>query len=246
MEHLLIALQFLTILPFKIRTEIKDENYAKALIYFPIVGIIIGAILSIVSLCYLFLPMPVVGMVILIVSTFITGALHLDGFADTCDGFYGSKPKEEILKIMRDPRCGVMGVVGIILLLFLKFSLIISIPRGVLWQSLVLMCCFSRWAQAIGCLLPYSRNEGKARVFIKYARKKDIVIAGLLTILASGALFGLKGIAIFFISLIPALLFIRYAKAKIDGMTGDTIGAVNEITEASTLFSILILGVLWT
>jgi adenosylcobinamide-GDP ribazoletransferase len=245
MKYLLIALQFLTVLPFKIRTDIKKEDCARSLIYFPMVGIIIGAILSIVSVGYLFLPMPVVGVVILIASAFITGALHLDGFADTCDGFYGSKPKEEILEIMRDPRIGVMGVVGIILLLLLKFSLIVSIPRGVLWQSLVVMCCFSRWAQTIGCLMPYARNEGKAWVFIKYARKKDIVIAGLLTILVSGALFGLKGIAIFFTSLIPVLLFIRYAKARIGGMTGDTLGAVNEITEASTLFSILILGLIW-
>lgn len=246
MKHLLIALQFLTVLPFKSHIEIKDEDYARSLIYFPLIGIIIGAILSIVSLCYLFLPMPIVGVVILIVSTFFTGVLHLDGFADTCDGFYGLRPKEEILKIMRDPRIGGMGVVGITLLLLLKFSIIISIPRDALWQSLVLMCCFSRWTQATGCLLPYARNEGAAGAFIKHARKKDIVIAGLFTIFVSCALFGLKGIAIFFISLIPTLLFIRYAKAKIGGMTGDTIGAVNEIAEISVLFSILMLGSIWT
>ena len=93
--------------------------------------------------------------------------------------------------------------------------------------------------------MPYARNEGKAGVFIKYARKKDIVIAGLFTILVSCALFSLKGIVIFFTSLIPVLLFIRYAKARIGGMTGDTIGAVNEIAEASVLFSILTLGPVW-
>lgn len=245
MKHLLIAFQFLTILPFKIRAEIKNEDYAKSLIYFPVIGIIIGAILLIVSLCYLFLPMMVVGVFVLIVSALVTGALHLDGFSDTCDAFYGSKPKEEILKIMHDPRCGVMGTVGVTLLLLLKFSLLISIPRGLLWQSLLAMCCFSRWAQTTGCLLPYSRNEGKAGAFIKYARKKDIVIGGLFTILVSGALFGLKGIAIFFVSFIPALVFIRYAKVKIGGMTGDTIGAVNEIAEVSVLLSILIINLLW-
>jgi adenosylcobinamide-GDP ribazoletransferase len=189
--------------------------------------------------------MSVVGVVILIVSAFITGALHLDGFADTCDGFYGSKSKEEILEIMRDPRIGVMGVVGITLLLLLKFSLIISIPRDALWRSLVLACCFSRWAQATSCLMPYAHKGGKAGIFIRYARKKDIVIAGLFTMLVSGTLFGLRGIVIFFTSLIPTLLFIRYAKAKIGGMTGDTIGAVNEIAEANALLFILTLGSIW-
>lgn len=245
MKYLLIALQFLTILPFKIYAEIKDEDYARSLIYFPVVGMVIGAVLSIISLFYLFLPVQVTGAILLIVSAFITGALHLDGFVDTCDGFYGSKPKEEILKIMRDPRCGVMGSVGVTLLLLLKFSLFINIPRGVLWQSIMVMCCFSRWAQATGCLLPYARDEGKAGLFIKYARKKDIVIGALFTIFVSCALFGLKGITIFLTSLIPVLLFIRYSEVKIGGMTGDTIGAVNEIAEGAVLFSILVLGSIW-
>lgn len=246
MKHLLIAFQFLTVLPLKICIEIKGEDYGKSLVYFPIVGMTIGATLSAISLCCGFLPVPVLAAIVLIFSAFLTGALHLDGFADTCDGFYGSKLKEEILEIMRDPRIGVMGVVGITLLLLLKFSLIITIPRDALWRSLALMCCFSRWTQATGCLLPYARNEGKAGVFIKYARKKDIVIAGLFTIFVSWALFGLKGIVIFFTSLIPALIFIRYAKARIGGMTGDTIGALNEIAEVSVLFSIVTLGSVWT
>lgn len=245
MKRLLIAFQFLTALPFKIRSEIKEEDYARSLVYFPIVGMTIGATLSAILLCCGFLPVPVLGVIVLIFSAFLTGALHLDGFADTCDGFYGSKPKEEILEIMRDPRIGVMGVVGVTLLLLLKFSLIISLPRDVLWRSLIMICCFARWAQTVGCLVPYARNEGKAGLFIKYARKKDIIIGGIFTIIVFSALFGLKGIIIFFISLIPALLFIRYVKVRIGGMTGDTIGAVSEITEISALFSILTVGSIW-
>ena len=245
MKHLLIAFQFLTVLPLKICIEIKGEDYGKSLVYFPIVGMTIGVALSAISLCCGFLPVPVLAATVLIFSAFLTGMLHLDGFADTCDGFYGSKPKEEILEIMRDPRIGVMGVVGITLLLLLKFSLIISIPKDVLWRSLITMCCLARWTQATGCLLPYARNEGKAGLFIKYARKKDIIIGGVFTIIVFSALFGLKGIIIFFSSLIPALIFICHAKSKIGGMTGDTIGAVSEITEVSTLFSILIVGSVW-
>jgi adenosylcobinamide-GDP ribazoletransferase len=245
MKNLLIALNFLTILPFKIHTGIKSEDYAGSLIYFPVAGMIIGAVLSIVSLLYLFLPAAVVAVFVLIVSVFITGALHLDGFSDTCDAFYGQKPKEEILKIMRDPRCGAMGAIGVTLLLLLKFSLLISIPQRVLLRSLVVMCCFSRWSQTICCLMPYSRSEGKAEAFIKYARKKDIIIAGLFTILISFALLGFKGIGVFFVSIIPVLLFIRYSRIKIGGMTGDTIGAVNEIAEVSVLFSILIISLIW-
>lgn len=245
MKRLLMAFQFLTVLPFKIRSEIKEKDYAGSLVYFPIVGMAIGVMLWAVSLCCGFLPVPVFGAIVLIFSALLTGVLHLDGFADTCDGFYGSRTREEVLRIMRDSRIGVMGVVGLILLLLLKFSLIVGIPRNILWRSLITMCCLARWTQAAGCLLPYARNEGKAGLFIKYARKKDIIAGGVFTIIVFSALFGLKGIIIFFSSLIPALIFICRAKSKIGGMTGDTIGAVSEITEVSTLFSILTVGSVW-
>ncbi|MDI6758117.1 MAG: adenosylcobinamide-GDP ribazoletransferase [Candidatus Omnitrophota bacterium] len=242
MKYLLIAFQFLTILSFRAAGEIKDKDYGKSLAYFPVVGMVIGIILSAIALRCGFLPKQVLAAVVLIFSVFFTGALHLDGFADTCDGFYGVRPKEEILRIMRDARAGVMAVIGVALLLLLKFSLISSMPKNILWRSLIMMCCLSRWAQAGSCLLPYSRNEGKAELFIKYARKKDIIIGGVFAIIVSCVLFGLKGALIFFVSLVPALLFIRCAKSKINGMTGDTIGAINEITEASALFSVFILG----
>lgn len=246
MKYLLLALQFLTVLPVKFHAPIKDEDYAKSLICFPVIGIVIGSILSVIALSCMFLPAAVMGIIVLIVSTLITGALHLDGFADTCDGFYGTRPKEEILKIMRDPKIGVMGAIGIALVLLLKFSLITGISKNALWRSLILMGCFSRWSQTLSCLLDYARNEGKARLFIKYARKRDIIIASLFTVFVCCVLFGLSGMAIFFSSLIPVVTFVLYAKAKIGGVTGDTIGAVNEIAEISALFFILIWDSIWT
>ncbi|MCM8773823.1 MAG: adenosylcobinamide-GDP ribazoletransferase [Candidatus Omnitrophica bacterium] len=242
MNYFLIALKFLTTLNFKLSKEIKEKDYGRSLLYFPFVGILIGGILSVISLIFNFLPQTVLVAIILLTSAIITGALHLDGFADTCDGFYGSKSKEEILRIMHDSRIGVMAAVGLFLLLLLKFSLIISLPKYILWRALIMICCFSRWVQTLGCLVSYAGNEGKAKFFIKYARKKDVVLSGIFTIFFSFILFGLKGIVIFLFSSLPALLFIHYAKFKIGGMTGDTIGAVNEISELSNLLFILI----WT
>jgi adenosylcobinamide-GDP ribazoletransferase len=245
MKQMFIAFQFLTILPFRIQAAIREEDYARSLAYFPIVGMFIGSILSAVSLCSGFLPIPVTAVIILAVSACITGALHLDGFADTCDGFYGSRPREEILRIMRDPSCGAMGLVGLMLLLLFKFSLIISIPKETLWRVFIPMCCFSRWAQSMCCFLPYARTEGKAAFFIKHIRRQDIMIGGSFTLMICLVLFGIKGIALSLISVIPVLLFIRYSKAKIGGVTGDTLGAVNEIAESAMLFSIIALGPIW-
>ncbi|MHC4593839.1 MAG: adenosylcobinamide-GDP ribazoletransferase, partial [Planctomycetota bacterium] len=139
MKQFLIALQFLTILPINIRSEVNEKDFGNSLLYFPVVGILIGLVLCTAAFLFSVLPNLVVGVIILIISIVITGAIHLDGFADTCDGFYGSKPKDKILEIMRDSRVGTMGVVGVVCLLLLKFTLIVSIPREMLWKVLIMM-----------------------------------------------------------------------------------------------------------
>ena len=245
MKEILIALQFLTILPIKIKSEIKEEDFGRSLFYFPLAGVLIGLALAAVAVFLRFLPDLVTAACLLIVSIFITGGIHLDGFADTCDGFYGAKPKEEILRIMRDSHIGVMGAVGVTLLLLLKFVLFSSIPKDFLWKALIMMCCFARWVQAAGCLLPYARTEGKAAAFIKYARKANVITGGVFVLLIFSGLSGLKGVAIFFSSLVIPALFIYYVRHRISGMTGDTLGAASEIAEVSTLFSALIFGLIW-
>jgi len=245
MKAFLIALQFLTILPIKITPGIKEEDFGKSLVYFPVIGFFIGAVLSLLAFLFGFLPNQVSAVLILTASFVISGGIHLDGFADTCDGFYGAKPKEEILGIMRDSHIGVMGAVGMTLLLLLKFALFSSIPKDFLWKALIMMCCFARWVQAAGCLLPYARTEGKAAAFIKYARKADAITGGVFALLIFSGLSGLKGVAIFFSSLVIPVLFIYYVRHRISGMTGDTLGAASEIAEVSTLFSALIFGLIW-
>ena len=244
MKRFLIDLQFLTLLPIKIKSEIKEDDFGRSLLYFPIIGLLIGILLSLILFLFSFLPNSVLSAVILIVAITVTGGIHLDGFADTCDGFYGDKPKEKILEIMRDSRIGVMGVIGIVTLLLLKFTLIVSIPRDFLWRSLILMATFSRWSQGLACLVSkYARSEGKAKFFIEYANRKDIIAGSLFTVALFLLMAKLKGILIFALALLCLLLFIRYIKRKIGGMTGDTIGATSEIAEALILFFVLILGI---
>lgn len=242
MKKFLIALQFLTILPIKIKSEIVEKDYGKSLLYFPIIGMLIGFALVITAFLTSFLPNLVKGMFILIISIIITGGVHLDGFADTCDGFYGSKPKEKILEIMRNSRIGVMGVIGIVSLLLLKFTLIVSIPKNALWKSLIIMTVFARWSQVLACYISnYVRREGKAKYFIEYASKNEVLIGGLFTLGLFLLSVQLKGLILFFISTLLVFLSLYYIKRKIGGMTGDTIGATNEIAEISILLFYLFL-----
>lgn len=237
MKRFLIALQFLTILPVKIKSEIKEIDFGKALLYFPIVGLLIGFLLAGAAFFLGFATDLFKGACVLILSIIITGGIHLDGFADTCDGFYGAKTKEEILKIMRDSRIGAMGVIGIVSLLLLKFTLIISIPRGFLLKSLIMMAVFGRWSQLLSCYTSkYAREEGKAKYFIEYANRKDFIIGSFITFVLFLLIAKQTGMWIFILALLSTLLFIQYVKRKIGGMTGDTIGAINEVEEVAILF----------
>lgn len=241
MKKFFIALQFLTILPIKITSRIKNADFGKSLIYFPVIGTLIGVFLTACLFLFSFLPDIVISILILIILSIITGGIHLDGFADTCDGFCGSKSKERILEIMRDSRIGVMGVIGLVNLLILKFSLILSIPEQVLPKSLILMTTFSRWSQVLSCYTSrYARKEGKAKYFIEYDSKWEFLAGSIFTIVIFLFLMQLKGMIILVISTIVILLAINYVKNKIDGMTGDTIGAISEVAEISILFFTLL------
>ncbi len=243
MKQFLIALQFLTILPVKINSAIKEEDFGKSLIYFPLVGTIIGTFLAITLLIFTTLPYLVTSALISGVNILVTGGIHLDGFIDSCDGLYGQKSKVRALEIMRDSHIGAIGAIYLFVLLIIKFAIIASIRFNILWKILILMPAFGRCTQVLSCYLSkYARNEGKAKYFIEHIGKKEFLYGSLFTIIIFTIFFNIKGLILFFLSIAPIYLIINYIKKRIDGMTGDTIGAVSEIGEVVfLLFSLILL-----
>ena len=125
----LAALQFLTSIPLPRKRETTPEELGRSATYFPLVGLIIGLILAGLSwLLHLILPPTLVNALIVAALVIVTGALHLDGFADTCDGIAGHKEVEDRWRVMRDSRAGAFGIVGIVLLLLGKYVSLNSIP----------------------------------------------------------------------------------------------------------------------
>lgn len=243
MKRFLIALQFLTILPINIKGKIGEEDYGRSLAYFPIVGLLLGVLLALIAFIAGPLPPLVRSILILIIWIIITGGIHLDGFADACDGFYGRRSREEILKIMRDSRIGTMGAVGLTILLLLKFAILSSITQEDLWKVLIVMAVFARWSQALACATSkYARDDGRAKYFMEYARKRDIFTGALFTLILFWLLMDVKGVILFALLLAIVLLFIKCIKGRIGGMTGDTIGAINEVAETAALLFGLILS----
>lgn len=243
MKRFLIAMQFLTILPLDINGNLKKEDMGRSLAYFPIAGLLLGLFLAGVACISAPLPPLVMSVLILAAWTVMTGGIHLDGFADTCDGFYGKRSKEEVLRIMRDSRIGTMGAAGIAMILLIKFAALSSIRPEGLWKVLIITMVFARWSQVFACATSgYARDEGKAKYFIEYAKKSDMFIGALFTLILNWFLAGAKGVILFVLSAATVFLFVQYAKRKIGGMTGDTVGATNEIAEAAVLLFSLILS----
>ena len=118
----LAALQFLTTIPLPWRREVRPEDLGRSIGYFPLVGLIIGLILAGLNWLFSFILPPAVVNGLLIVSlAIISGALHLDGLVDTCDAIAGHKTTEDRWQIMHDSRAGGFGIVGVVLLLLVKY-----------------------------------------------------------------------------------------------------------------------------
>jgi len=237
-RYIITAVQFLTILP--LRKEVKSENLPKSVFFFPLVGLLIGGILCLVYWvsAKIFPPM-VASALTLLVWVILTGALHLDGLADTLDGLYAGKTKEERLNIMRDVKIGVMGIAGIVIILLLKFAFLSSISKEVIWMSLLLTPALSRWAMmAAGNLSPYARQEGKAKFFGEGCKCSYLTIHAIILSALSILSFGWTGLSLIAAVLALTLLSSWFLKKRLGGITGDTLGALNELSEVLVLLVI--------
>lgn len=242
MIGLLTALQFLTRIPVK-KFPKDEKRLGKSMAYFPIVGLILGGILVLVNLGFSIILAPLVADALTIITLIIlTGALHIDGFIDTIDGLAGGKSREEILKIMKDSRVGAFGIVGIVSLIMLKLVLLHEIPLKIKTEAILLFPVMGRWAMVVASSLSvYARKEGTGKAFVNHCGRKELIIASLITLIITGGFLKILGLELFFFILALTLLLTRFISKRIGGMTGDTLGAVNEIMEVGSLFILFLL-----
>jgi adenosylcobinamide-GDP ribazoletransferase len=236
MRGFIAAIRFLTILPVPGKYGTGRDDLAASLPHFPLVGLLIG--LPVGGLFYLigpYMPQPVLVVLAVTVLLGVSKALHLDGVADCADGFFSSRPQERILEIMRDSRIGTMGVVALFLVLSFKIAALWSLPVDELWLLLILMPVAGRCSMPIMmALLPYARPEGGlATVFYEGNAVVEALWAGVLLLIACWFFAGIVGLLIGFLTLITILLFCFFCKKMIGGATGDTLGAVCEISETA-------------
>jgi adenosylcobinamide-GDP ribazoletransferase len=243
---LLAAFQLLTSIPVPIKRELSPAQLGRATAYFPLVGLIIGGILAGLNWLFcLILPSSVTNILLIVALVIITGALHLDGFADTCDGIAGHKSVEERWKVMHDSRTGAFGVVGIVLLLLVKYISLNSVPSDHITAILLFTPVASRWAMVYAIFaFRYARPEGLGKAYKEATRWPQFTVATVIILAIAAALYPLFSVTVFLLIagiwiIATALSF--YFKYKFAGHTGDTYGAINEVSEVMALiFTIII------
>ncbi|MBM3246398.1 MAG: adenosylcobinamide-GDP ribazoletransferase [Candidatus Omnitrophica bacterium] len=241
MKSFFLALQFLTIIPIKFK-NIQQKQMARAMIYFPLAGLILGIILAGENYFLLLLGFPRLATNIILVVSLIalTGGMHLDGLADTVDAFCSGKSKDEALAIMREPRIGTMGALSLISVILLKIGLLYSLGGSLKITALLLMCVFSRWSTVWAMFLSgYAREEGKAKAFIQGMNLKIFLLSLLITAALAAAIWRIEGLITLLIIAGCVYSGVKFTQEKIGGITGDTLGATVELTE---LLSIIILA----
>lgn len=249
LRPLLIALQFLTRLPLP-RTILKTPDYqpqqlGRSVLFYPVAGLLIGGILYLVvfGLAHLFPELSPMAEAAIVLSCWVllTGALHLDGLSDSADAWVGGYgDRDRTLVIMKDPYCGPAGVVIIVLVLLLKFSALVSVVKTA-WPALLLSPLIGRATILLLFLTtPYVRKEG---IGAQQAEHMPRVMAWLILIVIMTICgYWLKYQAIGLLLLCSTVFFLlrRLMILRLGGTTGDTVGAMVEVTEVVVLFALLV------
>lgn len=225
-----LAATFLTTLPAP-PFDVPPGGLGPAARWFPLVGLVIGLLLwGVQTLAALFFSTTLVGAIVVLAWVALTGGLHLDGLADCCDGLLATTSRERRLEILRDPRVGTFGALGLILTLLLK-----TLAAGMAAPAALLLApVWARWLLLWAAHQPQARPEGMGAAFASGLTPGVIATAGLLPVvlLLFGGGRGLVGAAL---ATLAMLALVRLARERLGGVTGDVYGLVVEVSEVVML-----------
>ncbi len=213
--------------------------------YFPLVGLVLALLLcGLILLLSRLTTQLLIAALLVVALTLLTGGLHLDGLMDACDGLLGGRTRERRLEIMRDSRVGSFGVLGGICALLLKFALFASFSIHQLPYALLVALPASRWAMVVALrLFPPARQTGLGAFFHQAVTTRRAIITTICTLLVVLLVRQLAGLLSMLVVCAVALLLGRSITRSIGGLTGDTYGAIAEITEITALFMMLLLRI---
>jgi adenosylcobinamide-GDP ribazoletransferase len=237
-KAILAAVVFLTRFPLPVL--VGADDIGRAARWFPLVGTLLGGMAAAIAVALAELPHlpPVMGALALVsLGAWATGAIHLDGLADTADGFGGGHTREDVLRIMRDPVIGSFGTLALLLATSMKVAAIASLlEHHAAAPFLVVAPTLSRWTVVVlGAWLPYARAAGGVGQPVTRRHYDDVMCATGVAAVVTTAALGRFAFIPWAAAVVVVVALGRMAMRRIRGVTGDVFGASVELTETVVL-----------
>lgn len=235
------AVMLLTRLPAPRLKGFQDDWLARSAVYFPIVGLLVGLLAAAVHWgAYFLWPEPVPSVLALAAAALVTGGLHEDGWADVFDALAASREPRRMLEVMKDSRIGAAGALALVLLILGKVGVLGTFSPGRAAGALVAAHVLSRWSHLpLLWKLPHARPEGGlAGPLAGRVSAARLAIGTVLTVLITAAVLhwaALPALAVALVATLAAGIFFRH---RLGGITGDCLGAVNQLVELGILLTL--------
>lgn len=239
-----IALQFLTRLPAPARLDYAEVQLGRSLVWYPLIGLLLGGILFVVAWLFEGSEPLLVAALLLTLWVGLTGALHLDGLADTADAWVGGLgDRERTLAIMKDPASGPIGVVALMLVLLLKFTALATLLKSGELSILLVLPALARSATALLFITThYVRPGGIGEALAQHAPRSGVLLGLILLVVLSLVMLQVGGLIILLALSVSWFTLRRAAVKRLGGFTGDVAGAQLELLECLGLLVIALLG----
>ena len=238
MRAFLTALKFLTVLPWPRKFSTTQGGIGRSAPLFPVVGLCLGLVLVLVNrLLDQYLSPGIHSTLLVTLLILMTRALHMDGLGDTFDGLGAKGDRETALKAMQDSCTGIFGLVAVVVVIVFKIRAIEVLGDG-RDQALLLAPVMGRWAMVVLAFGSESAREGMGRIMVEHVRGPHVLLATAFTLLLIIPLAGRTGLLIALSISLFTLISSRVLHRRLGGVTGDSFGAVGEISE-TTAFVIL-------
>jgi len=242
MKYFMIALTFLTRIPLASKSIYQQEDFQKSIYFFPIIGLLIGGILwGSYYLLDMIFPQQVTAALLLLIYVLLTGGLHLDGLIDTVDGIYGGMTRERRLEIMKDTNPGAFGVLGAVLILVLRYSIYAQLSKGMLLFLIAAPVLGRQSMVWVQVFYPYARQEGLGKLFSVYHNFALFGVTTGISLVISFCIAQIAGIYVFLLTGLFCFFLASQIARLLGGLTGDTYGAVCELSEIFALLAAFIL-----
>ena len=246
MKVFLATLQFLTRLPVPANASARMSvaDYPRGVYWFPVIGLIVGMCCTIIYMLTASALGPLMAAMLAVTTNVLaTGAFHLNGLADSCDGLFSRAGRERALEIMRDSRIGTYGATAVVLSLLIRVGAIYQMSVSG-YAMLPVLLATPLLARGMMLVLMFRqhyarREEGLGNLYIGKICPRRFVITLLITVLGVVLLCGVMSLIAVAVTLFAALMFRSAVQEKIGGQTGDTLGAGNELFELVFLLALM-------